>query len=854
MKKDKPSDEASSLRRKAIEYIDNTLSQHKSKFSEADTLKLIHELEVHQIELELQNSELIQARSKALEAVEKYTDLYDFAPRGYFTLTASGKIIELNLYGAKMLGKARSQLVNNLFGYFVSANNRTIFSSFLEKVFSGKTRQVCELTLSSGDEPPADIFVSAIVTGDADKCFMTAIDITELRRAQESLLISNAFNETLLKALPFRMNIVDESGTLLFIKDSSGELYGQESLGKNCWELYRDDKKQCTGCPLRSEIIIGKTETYTSHGIMGNKIYDISHTGITYKGQKALLEVFIDVTQQKHNEKIRQIQYHVAKAVLESDSIEQLLESARSELSQLFDTTNFFAAFYNPANDTLRKLHWVDEKDEFDEWEASKSFSGYVVKTSKTLLLNRQEIAKLAKEKNIPISGSPAECWLGVPLIIDKTPVGVVVIQSYSNPEAYDWSTARLFEQVARELSTYIEKAGILKDLYLAKEHAEQSDKLKSAFLANMSHEIRTPMNGILGFAGLLKEPGLTGEQQQQYIGIIEKSGARMLNIINAIIDISKIEAGLMNVKLSETNINEKLEFVHAFLKPLADKKGIRLLYKSGISDSEATIFTDKEKIVAILINLVNNAIKFTDIGTIQLGYNIERSGMNKSTGPGVMEFYVKDTGIGIPANRQKAIFDRFIQADITDIRAYGGAGLGLSISKAFVEMLGGKIRVESKDGEGSVFSFTIPYNPVPVKNGTSENSVPDINKIPKIKKLKFLIAEDDKTSEILTSIVIKNLSRDIIIVSTGTDAVEVCRRNPDIDIVLMDIQMPGISGYEATTQIRKFNKEIVIIALTAFGLSGDREKAIEAGCTDYMSKPIEINALRQLIQKHFIS
>ena len=241
-------------------------------------------------------------------------------------------------------------------------------------------------------------------------------------------------------------------------------------------------------------------------------------------------------------------------------------------------------------------------------------------------------------------------------------------------------------------------------ELINAKEKAEESDRLKSAFLANMSHEIRTPMNGILGFAELLKTPSLSGDEQMEYIRIIKKSGERMLNIINDIVDISKIEAGQVKVFVSETKLNEQTEFLYSFFKPEVDKKGIRLILRNGLPDQDAILNTDKEKLYAVLTNLIKNAIKFTSQGYIEFGY------VKKGN---VLEYYVKDTGFGIPADRQQAIFERFIQADIADSRAFQGAGLGLSISKAYVEMLGGEIRVESDEDKGSAFYFTIPYKTV---------------------------------------------------------------------------------------------------------------------------------------------
>lgn len=376
-------------------------------------------------------------------------------------------------------------------------------------------------------------------------------------------------------------------------------------------------------------------------------------------------------------------------------------------------------------------------------------------------------------------------------------------------------------------------------ELIQAKEHAEESDKLKSAFLANMSHEIRTPMNGILGFSELLKEPGLTGDQQQKYIRIIEKSGARMLNIINDIVDISKIEAGLMIVNNKNSNINEIVKFIYIFFKPQVEEKGMKFLFKKTLPIKDVSIRTDSEKVYSILTNLVKNAIKYSKQGTIEIGYTKKGE---------TLEFFVKDTGIGIPKDRQSAIFERFIQADITDKMALQGAGLGLSISKAYVEMLGGRIWVESEEGIGSTFYFSLPYTKVLEERET----VTAHDEANQVKNLKILIAEDDETSEMLISIDVEMVGKEILKARNGAEAVEICRTNPDIDLILMDIQMPVMNGYDATRQIRQFNKDVVVIAQTAFILSGDREKAIAAGCNDYTTKPIIRAELLALIHKHF--
>jgi PAS domain S-box-containing protein len=418
------------------------------------------------------------------------------------------------------------------------------------------------------------------------------------------------------------------------------------------------------------------------------------------------------------------------------------------------------------------------------------------------------------------------------------------------------WNGIKHFQVINQDIT---EQKRLTAELIAAKEKAEESERLKTAFLANMSHEIRTPMNGILGFAGLLKEPNLTGEEQQEYIRIIEKSGARMLNIINDIVDISKIEAGLMEVHYKESNINEQLEYIYTFFKPEVEGKGIKFLRKSGLPTKEAVIKTDREKIFAILTNLVKNAIKYSFGGTIEFGYTrVETQNIASLQQPGILQqpaflqFYVKDNGIGIPKDRQEAIFERFIQADIGDKLAFQGAGLGLSITKAYVEMLGGKIWVESEEGKGSIFYFTIPYNIEPEEIKGFENTVSKEETPHKIKPLKILIVEDDEGSAILISLNIAKFGKEVLFAVNGAEAVDVCRKNPDIDLVLMDIKMPVMDGFEATRKIREFNLHVVIIAQTAYALLGDREKIIEVGCNDYISKPVNKEQLYELIQKYF--
>ncbi|MFO7873016.1 MAG: ATP-binding protein [Bacteroidales bacterium] len=439
---------------------------------------------------------------------------------------------------------------------------------------------------------------------------------------------------------------------------------------------------------------------------------------------------------------------------------------------------------------------------------------------------------------------------MAAPIMVRNQLIGLIAVANkksgYDNNDKIQIN--RLCEYISPLLYSKQKEEQYKQDLMEAKEKAEESDRLKSAFLANMSHEIRTPMNGILGFADLLKEPDLKSENRHKYLEIIEKSGVRMLNIINDIVDISKIEAGQIELNMGESNIAEQIEYVYTFFKPEAEAKKIRLSYTNPMSVKGAIIKTDREKVYAILTNLVKNALKYTEKGSIELGYNLKTRGESN-----VLEFYIKDTGIGISEDRQEAIFERFIQADIADKMAYQGAGLGLAISKAYVEMLGGEIWVESEEGKGTTFYFTLPY-----KTDHQETDAQNVDesareKKDQVKNLKILIVEDDDLSAMLMSEYVQTIGgKEILQAGNDTEAVKICKNHPDIDLILMDIKMPEMGGHEATKQIREFNKEVVIIAATADGLTGDREKSVESGCSDHLAKPISKTELQALIQKYF--
>ncbi|MCF8338199.1 MAG: PAS domain S-box protein [Bacteroidales bacterium] len=798
-------------------------------------------------------------------------------------------------------------------------------------------------------------------------------DQTQERKRKKLLENSEKRYKYLFENNPVPMWIYDpESLKFLMVNDAAVHSYGyskDEFLNMTIKDIRpAEDIDALEGDEKNT------TATYNKAGIWrhiiksGEIIYvEINSHLVDFENKKARLVLVANVSERVQAEKVQQVYYNIAHAVVTSESLDTLYHIIERELSALINTKNFIIALYDENTNMLFSPYHKDEMDKLPHrWEAGNSLTGYCVRQKKPVFVGPEEITRLAETGEIEIIGTIPEVWLGVPLKTGERVIGVMIFQNYDDPHAYDHNSLKVIESIANQLSVYIQNKrkeyailesekkyrtifnespvgifyfdnqgiirecngkfediigssrnmlinlnmltqlkdeklvnaiyqtltegssyyedwyqsitadkvtylkilfkGILnendeitmgvglvediterkkaeEDLIHAKEEAEESDRLKTAFLANMNHEIRTPMNGILGFTELLKDSELTINEQQHHIQMIEKSGNRMLNTVNDLIDISKIEAGQVQVTRVSTNVNQQLDDLFRFFEPEAEAKGLAYTLHKGLPDREALILTDSHKLDSILTNLIKNAIKFTTSGRIDIGYEKNNN---------MLAFYVEDTGIGIPEDRQQAVFNRFVQADISDKKAFQGSGLGLSITKVYVELLGGEMSIESQENQGSRFSFTLPYQ-VPQESdhespqeGITLNTQKENNQ-----KLKILIVEDDEAGALYLSELFKNNNRKFFYAVTGSEALETARNHPDLDLILMDIKIPEMDGYEVTRKIREFNEEVVIIAQTAYAMKGDREKSLKAGCDDYLPKPIKKEEVQQVIRKH---
>ncbi|MCD4694837.1 MAG: tetratricopeptide repeat protein [Bacteroidales bacterium] len=386
------------------------------------------------------------------------------------------------------------------------------------------------------------------------------------------------------------------------------------------------------------------------------------------------------------------------------------------------------------------------------------------------------------------------------------------------------------------------ERLEFIENLEDSKLKAEESDRLKTAFLANMSHEIRTPMNSIIGFSNLLNEAEIDPGKKDEYLSHILQSSSLLLSLIDDIIDISKIEAGQLNFNIEEFNLNKLVEEV--FKSFSETNTNSKLTYTLNIPSGSDSIMckTDPLRLKQILTNLLGNAIKFTEQGNIDLKYKTL-----EAESKGMLEFRVKDTGIGISSDKLDIIFERFRQLDDSQTRSFGGTGLGLAISQKLVRIMGGAIWVESEPGKGSQFYFTIPS----INQKKTDKDPPIINNRFKGYNWKgktLLVAEDENSNYELIKATLQTTKARIIRATNGSEAFEKVKANKSIDLVLMDIRMPKVNGYDATRMIKSYDDSIPVIAITAYAMIEDEEKSILAGCDFYISKPIRPTKLLETL------
>ncbi len=665
------------------------------------------------------------------------------------------------------------------------------------------------------------------------------IDTSELKDTQEKLSVLSAVIEQTKEGVA----IASTEGNISYVNKAWCEMHGYEDaseiIGKNVSISHNEEQMEKEVLPAFDKTI----EQGTFHGEMNHITKDgtpfptlISTMLLKDSNGKPFTTAAIvrDITKLKKVEKALLESEERYKNFFEKDITGDVLSTADGQIIE--------------CNTAFVKILGYGSKEELKK---HKIVEFYQCQDDRKIVLNN--LAKKKELINYEVNykrkdGRIINCIQNAVGIFNKEGK-LVNIQTYINDITLRKIAEEQLKQQNEEYEALNEELTQMneelrqtnEELVIAKKKAEESDRLKSSFLANVSHEIRTPMNGILGFADLLKSSKISDVEKQEYLEIIEKSGERMLDTINDIIDISKIEAGQIKPFIKEISLNDQLEDIYRFFKPEADHKKIDLLLTKFFNEGHDIILTDKKMLDGILTNLLKNAIKFTSKGQIEFGYELKEN---------AIQFFVKDTGIGIDKDVQETIFNRFTQEEQGHTRQYEGAGLGLAISKAYVDMLEGKIWLESEKNKGTTFNFSIPYQ-APAQPVQNINDPKKEKKILK-KKINILIAEDEDYSYTYLSIALKDYYKNIYRAKNGNEAILFVRDNPQTDLVLMDIKMPELNGFEATGKIREFNKDIIIVAQTAYAFSDDRDKALEAGCNDYISKPMKGDTLLTIINQYF--
>lgn len=633
-------------------------------------------------------------------------------------------------------------------------------------------------------------------------------DITKRKNAEIALKRSNEFNETLLQTIPFGMDIIDENGNVLFMSKNFQEKFKQESIkNSKCWEIYRDDKTQCVKCPLREGVQTGHTAVIESSDVLNGRTFQITHTGMWFDEKKAILEIFQDITDKKVTEEsLRKL----------NSAVEQ------NPVSILITDTNGNIEYVNPSFEKA---------------------TGY---TSKELISKKPSILKSgetsAKEYEMLWNTiKDGKVWTGE--IHNKKKNGELFWESVSiSPIIDENGEISHFLAVKEDIT---EKKKIMEELVLAKEKAEEMNRLKSSFLANMSHELRTPLIGILGFTEILAEE-LEKPDHRKMVNYISKGGKRLSETLNLILDFSMVDSNKIEINSKKFNVVTLIRELISGFSDEAEKKNLFLEFES--ETAELTVNLDERLFKGVLTNLISNAVKFTHRGGVEI-----RLGQEEISGRPWFYIDVEDTGIGIRKEDLELIFLEFRQVSEGIARTFEGNGLGLTLAKKITDLLGGMITVESEAGKGSVFTVKFPVS------GESAASLYQKSKNPSERKPapaerhkekpRLLFVDDDETSQNVVELFLKNL---FIIDTTnnGISAIEMAKKTL-YDGFLMDINLgSGMDGLMVTKEIRKMAeyKNTPVIAVTAYAMAGDEEEFIAAGCTHYISKPFTKSMLIDLI------
>lgn len=650
---------------------------------------------------------------------------------------------------------------------------------------------------------------------------ITHENITQQKLAENSVRESEERYSSFLNSTVDIAFIKDEGLRFIFINKTGELFYGKpqsEIIGFTDFDLL--DHEFAHNCSLSDKQSLQSNKLVLNIETFNSKIFETRKFPIKLKNGKIGVAGFIrDVTDIHSAQKAITESERKYRDLVENSLVGVYKTNTKGEF--LFANTALCEIF---EYDSPRDLISTDAKSIYKNPADRDTFLKAIYETGKVSNYEIEMLTAKGNVKNIIISAA-----------ISKNTISGMLLDITDRKQIEQELLAKQYE-----IETQNEEYRVLnEELNFAVGKAQESDKLKTAFLQNLSHEIRTPLNGIVGFTQLLKDKRDNFELSSQYIDIIEKSSDRLVNLISDLVDIAKIETGQVSLNFEEFNVNETLKELYVLFNKLADEKGLAIKVSNYLPSTNSIINSDKGKIYQVLSNLIKNALKFTETGTIEFGCIKDES---------KLEFFVKDTGIGISNEKQQVVFDRFVQGDTSLSRGYEGSGLGLSISKAFVEEFGGQISVESEPGKGSMFTFTIPCANLKLNSNLPSENETVFNQINK--DMKVLVVEDDVVSRMLLGEILKDCEFSAEYARNGQEAVDKVKADDSFDFILMDLKMPIMNGYEATDIIRGLGYSKPIIAQTAYAGNEDKNRVNAGGFSAYLSKPINKSRLLETLNK----
>jgi PAS domain S-box-containing protein len=770
------------------------------------------------------------AQEALLKSEESYRGLFNSANDAIYIQDRSGRFLDINEGALKMYGYSRKEMLGKT-PEFVSAPGKNDLAKVVDKLnkaFHGKP-QVFEFwgIDKKGRVFPKEVRLNKGTYFGKEVVVAFAQDITDRHIAMKELEEKETRLRRIFNAFPDIYFKTSLDGIVEELSPSVAKITGYETeeiIGRNYLDVYNstiDHEKIGKILLEKGEMndfdipILTKDNRLIHCSLTARLIYDENQQAIGIEG------VFRDISDRiKAEKEIKESQRRLLTLMTNLPGMAYRCQYDADWTMEFVSQGCFELTGYHPEELINNSETSYDQLIHPDDREMVRTSIQLAVSNKKPFQL----VYRIHKKE-----GELVWVW----------EQGTGVDYSKSNIIALEGFIANI---TTRKL--------VEEELLIAKEKAEESDRLKSAFLANMSHEIRTPMNSIIGFSQLLDDPELVPEERNHFVNMIQNSGNDLLNIIDDIIDISKIEAGQMKIFKTHHNLHDLMQelriFFSDYLKTKPEKKNLTIVYKPPLNSTNTTIYTDVDRFKQVFRNLLSNAIKFTEKGVVEFGFT---SGTYDQK-PGYL-FHVRDTGVGIPSDKTDQIFNPFTQVIDSNFRLYGGTGLGLTITKKIVGILGGKIWVESEHGKGSVFYFT---HPVLVQSESKDSDFqPKINTV--FGKFEWpgkriLFVEDDDNSYQYFENVLKRTKVEIVRAADGLQAVKRAKESI-FDLIFMDIQMPGMDGIKAMKKIRSVHKDIPIIAQTAYAMQGEREKYLNAGFDNYVSKPVKINDLLEIIGKY---